>query len=393
MKAIFADIVLLICVAMFAQQAAAIPAFARKYDMSCNTCHAPIPRMKPYGNDFAGNGFQLEGKEPARYFKDTGDEWLQLMRDLPLAIRLEGFANWQPQGTGKTDFQAPWLLKILSGGQIATDISYYFYFFFSEQGEVAGIEDAYLYFNNVGGVDFDILVGQFQVSDPLFKRELRLTRDDYTAFTLRPGASGIDLTYDRGVVLSLGLPGGTGLFLQALNGSGIGPLEQGAFDRDVYKNLMLRVSQEVGEAFRIGGFGYLGKEKAPGSPTDEVNGLWMVGVDATMGSSTFELNVQYLERRDDNPLFVASEPEKAATRGAFAELIYTPLAGESRWYGVLLWNWGESDVQLQDLGRKYQTGTGHVGYLLARNLRLTAEYTYDFIGKANTVSLGFVSAF
>ena len=67
---------------------------------------------------------------------------------------------------------------------------------------MAGIEDAFLYFNNVGGVDFDILVGQFQVSDPLFKRELRLTRDDYTAFTLRPGASGIDLTYDRGVVLS-----------------------------------------------------------------------------------------------------------------------------------------------------------------------------------------------
>jgi hypothetical protein len=50
-------------------------------------------------------------------------------------------------------------------------------------------------------------------------------------------------------------------------------------------------------------------------------------------------------------------------------------------------------VQLQDLGRRYQTGTGHVGYLLARNLRLTAEYTYDFIGKANSVSLGFVSAF
>jgi hypothetical protein len=50
-------------------------------------------------------------------------------------------------------------------------------------------------------------------------------------------------------------------------------------------------------------------------------------------------------------------------------------------------------VELQGLGRKYQTGTGHLGYLLVRNLRLTAEYTYDFVGKANAVSLGFVGAF
>ena len=31
----------------------AIPAFARKYKMSCKTCHAPIPRLKAYGDEFA----------------------------------------------------------------------------------------------------------------------------------------------------------------------------------------------------------------------------------------------------------------------------------------------------------------------------------------------------
>ena len=37
----------------------AVPAFARKYRMSCTTCHAPAPRLKSYCDDFEGNAFML----------------------------------------------------------------------------------------------------------------------------------------------------------------------------------------------------------------------------------------------------------------------------------------------------------------------------------------------
>ncbi len=36
----------------------AIPAFARKYQFSCSTCHAPAPRLKPFGEEFAARGFR-----------------------------------------------------------------------------------------------------------------------------------------------------------------------------------------------------------------------------------------------------------------------------------------------------------------------------------------------
>jgi hypothetical protein len=36
-----------VLVVMAARQADAIPAFARKYQFSCSTCHAPFPRLKP----------------------------------------------------------------------------------------------------------------------------------------------------------------------------------------------------------------------------------------------------------------------------------------------------------------------------------------------------------
>ena len=44
----------------YIDDADAVPAFARRYKISCNTCHAPFPKLKPYGDDFAGAGFILQ---------------------------------------------------------------------------------------------------------------------------------------------------------------------------------------------------------------------------------------------------------------------------------------------------------------------------------------------
>ena len=79
----------------------------------------------------------------------------------------------------ETDLQTPLNLKILSGGPISNKISYYFYFFLFERGEIGGVEDAFVYFNDIANVPVDAAVGQFQVSDAMFKRELRLEYQDY----------------------------------------------------------------------------------------------------------------------------------------------------------------------------------------------------------------------
>jgi hypothetical protein len=374
------------CIALFVAPASAmIPAFARKYDMSCSVCHSPVPKLKPYGEDFAGNGFQLPDKEPPRYVRETGDDRLLLMREIPLALRLEGYARFQPQSERKTDFQSPYLLKVLSGGLISRNVSYYFYFFLAERGEVAGIEDAFIMFNNILRTELDLSVGQFQVSDPLFKRELRLTLEDYQIYRTRPGLSRINLAYDRGLMLSYGLPTKTDVVAEILNGNGISSADaKRNFDADKYKSGFLRVSQDVGKYVRLGGFGYYGKE----GQNDNVNTLWMAGPDLTLSLDPIELNAQYVERRDDDPQFVAATSE-TKTRGAFVELTYSPNGGKSNWYGVLLYNWVESD----ETALKYHSATGHFSYLPARNLRLIAEYSYDFEQKANRFSAGFVSAF
>lgn len=376
---------LLLATAFMASDALAIPAFARKYDMSCTTCHAPFPKLKPFGEDFAGNGFQLIGQEPPRYLRETGDDQLTLMREFPLAIRFEAFGRWLPQTAKRTDLQTPYGIKLLSGGHIAKDVSYYFYFFMGERGEVAGLEDAFVMFNNVFGTELDVTVGQFQSSDPLFKRELRLSFEDYEIYRVKPGLSETNLTYDRGVMFSYGFASGTDVVLEILNGNGIGPADGGRnFDSDLLKNVMLRVSQDVGEHVHVGVFGYAGSEKSLGVQND----IRMMGPDLTVSVAPFELNVQVLRRIDDHPYFLPARHE-ANTDGGFAELLYMPDGDRSRWYLGALYNHVTSELAIPEVRGATLTG----GYLLGRNLRLLAEYTLDLENTANKMTVGFTAAF
>ncbi|MDH7513756.1 MAG: hypothetical protein QHH14_12490 [Clostridiales bacterium] len=366
-----------------------IPAFARKYSMTCKTCHAPFPKLKDYGDEFAGNGFAIADKEAPRYTTDTGDSFLSLLREIPVALRLEGFLTYNNSHARQWDFTSPYILKLLSGGEITKNISYYFYFFFSERGEVAGIEDAFLMFNNLFGSDLDFIIGQFQVSDPLFKRELRLTFEDYQIYRAKVGESSINLTYDRGMMLTYGFPSGTDFTLEILNGTGIGeanPLRN--FDSDRYKNFVFRVTQDIGNNFRLGGFTYLGKEEKQGVG----NSLWMLAADATVTASLFELNLQVVERRDDDPYFTHGDDPAIKTRGGFAELLFMPKGGDSRFYMASLFNWVNSEAQELDYGSL----TFHVGRMVRRNIRATAELTYVFKSpheKHARLAFGLVTAF
>lgn len=377
----------LIAAIVLIQSAEAIPAFARKYAMSCTTCHAPYPRLKPYGDEFAGNGFALKDKDAPRYFVDAGDQNLSLIRELPLAVRLEGYTQFASKPGDRFDFTSPYNLKLLSGGALAKNISYYFYFFFSERGEVAGIEDAFIMFNDIGSSELDIYIGQFQVSDPLFKREVRLSYEDYQIYRVKPGLSSIGLTYDRGIMMTYGFESGTDITLQVLNGNGIGHADDNRlYDNDKYKAVLGRVSQDIGKYFRIGGFGYFGKE---GPNCDSTNEVWLAGPDANITTDKVVLNLQYIERRDDNPSLDMTKPPELETRGGFAELIWLPNGDRTTWYAMALYNNVDSDQS--DL--KYESFAAHVGYLMRTNIRLTAELVYDIEYEETRFLLGFVSAF
>lgn len=369
----------------------AIPAFARKYNMSCKTCHSPFPHLKPYGDEFAGNGFVLKDKDAPRYFVNTGDNELSLIRDFPIAVRLQGFITYNEENTDQLDFTGPSVFKVLSGGAITNNVSYYVYYIL-ENGEAGKIEDAFLMLNNLFDSELDFYIGQYQVSDPLFKRELRLTNQDYLIYKVRPGRSTIDLTYDRGIMFTYSFSANTDVTLEVVNGSGIGELAaNNLFDKDKYKNFFGRVSQDICDYLRIGAFGYYGNEliDRDGLELQIKNELWMAGGDASVSFDKLELNLQYMKRNDSNPYGQLLPGDHLKTDGGFAELIFKPNGDDSKWYAVALYNQIESADDTYD----HKSISGHIGYLLRRNIRLIGEFIYDIKYEYGKLNIGFVSAF
>jgi hypothetical protein len=96
---------------------------------------------------------------------------------------------------------------------------------------------------------------------------------------------------------------------------------------------------------------------------------------------SIELNLQYVERRDENPFFSDISGPEFETRGALGELIFRPEGDDSKWYSAALCNWVESDDNALD----YKSATINLGYLLRRNFRIAGEFTYNFTGEFGQV--------
>ncbi|NIQ00956.1 MAG: hypothetical protein GWM98_05275, partial [Nitrospinaceae bacterium] len=189
---------LILVLDVLASAAEAIPVFARRYRVSCALCHIGFPKLNSFGEAFAGNGYQFPGQDLSDQQVETGDDKLQLLNRLPLAVRADGFFRARNDTRTRTDFESPFIIKILSSAPLKEDIAYYFYFLFDERGDVGGVEDAFIVFNDgFQGVDLDLRIGQFQVTDIVFPREQRLTFQDFTYYITEISASGFDLTYDR----------------------------------------------------------------------------------------------------------------------------------------------------------------------------------------------------
>jgi len=379
----------------------AIPAFARRYKISCTTCHAPFPKLKPYGDDFAGAGFILQENEKERDYVTAGDDLLWLNKEFPMAARFDAYGVYESDQKAESDLQTPYGLKLLSGGTLYKNIGYYFYFYMSERGEVAGVEDAYVHFDNVFKSNLDIMVGQFQTSDPLMKRELRLTYEDYQIYKSRVGSSMANLAYDRGVMLVYGIDKtGTDIIGQIVNGNGLS--EAGSnkkLDADKFKNLGLRLNQGIGDIGSIGVYYYTAEEASRTWDYTFTNKITYWGPDFNIGVGPLELTAQYLVRQDSNPLFndVNTDIE---TTGIVAELIYAPKLDRSRWYLTALYNKITSGIDdIEDLENYeagpigYHTATLSATYLLSRNLRLIAEYTREMDKETNRIAVGFVTAY
>ncbi|MGK2962086.1 MAG: hypothetical protein ACSLFK_08060, partial [Gemmatimonadaceae bacterium] len=250
------------------------------------------------------------------------------------------------------------------------------------------------------------------VSDPLFKRELRLHYEDYQPYRVRVGLSRADLTYDRGVMAVWSPRDGTDFSAQVVNGQGLREASSNRqYDADPYKNFAFRLSHDLGP-LRVGGFGYFGRESADGSRST----IRVFGPDMSLPIGTKgELNLQLLRRKDSDPFLGSCSIAEPCPGGetsrfstsvdaAMAELIVWPQGEGGRLFVTGLFNWIDADEPVISLRlgeqdsspgylTRYRTGTVGLHYLLRRNVRLMGESGWDLDRDQARFITGFSLAF
>jgi len=384
--------------ALFSTSAAAMPVFARQYDLSCSTCHVAYPRLNAFGEAFAGRMNMRMPDWRAKMASAIPDDELALPKVPPLAVRAQ--ANVQARDgeqidpvTGPTgnrsgfDFQSPYLIKLLSSAPLSENITYYFYGIFAEKGGngEALIEDAWFRHGNAFGTGIAAQLGQFQLSDLMFPRETRMTFQDFVPYRMA------GITYDRGVLFSrefgpvdtaLGFVNGNGINANfSINSPGFQRPDR-MFDNDSRKTAFGRVGMDIGPV-GVGLFGARGKQLNATGPAGTVTGdrntdKRVIGIDLSgeIGGK-FYWFAQGLWNRWDGILDPALDYRWF---GGFAGVDYVP---GGRWVYSVLWNHADAgDFENTNTiyeGIDMRTLTFAASYYFMRNVKGIIELNVDLL--------------
>jgi len=382
---------------MYSMTTQAAPLFARQYGISCVTCHSAFPRLNDFGKQFVDNNYRLPNWKDTTV--KTGDDELALPAYIPLAIRAQAYVQGRDAETidvttGKrteadTDFQAPYLIKLISSAPLSEHITYYFYGIFAEKGGNGEtvIEDAWFSHDDIFSSNVSMMLGQFQVSDLMFPRETRLTFQDFMAYRMA------GITYERGVIFQHGF-GNIDIGFGLINGNGINEnltinspgyrRPDHLFDNDNNKAAFIRVSTDIGSV-ATGLFAYAGSQKNASGAAGTVTGTRdtdknILGLDVSgkIGNNAHWFG-QVLWNEWDG--FIAANTTYKWL-GLFAGLDYIT---DSRWTYSMLYNYADAkDFDNTDTvyeGININSLTFNASYYFMRNIKGIIELNYDILNK------------
>jgi len=358
----------LVLILLVARRAEAIPAFARRYETSCQTCHVAFPRLTPFGEAFRRNGYRFPDGGDATAVKEemvslgadaNKDVWPkgavypgEIASRVPLAVFLDAKLAWgkhfeEAHGAASHDHAAAATdahsetmsakftevtARLLSGGSLGSIASYYASISFGGHSPVE-LERASVTLLPIDSTTLHLKIGRFEpalhgvsIHRGIFGHQLRLTT---TAVGLDPFVPEMALLGAEASGLVAGRVGwAAGLVENAA------PVEQVV--RDFYGRTEIKIGgmrlDGVGYAgssqpwrersLIIGVSGYRGRAKVTASvPTlDHDDTFVRAGADAHAIFDDFMLDVVIARQRHDGPTEIAGDSRSLDL--AYAELTH-----------------------------------------------------------------------
>ena len=143
-------------------EAGAIPAFSRKYQTSCVTCHIGFPKLSPFGEAFRINGFRWmrndEEMTKEELVKLGSDAYKRVFPDAvwpsempgtsPVSFRAKTGFKFNPEDEITSTFMLP-TLQIMTGGTFDENISFFAGAHLFEENQAGSIDRFYILFSNL----------------------------------------------------------------------------------------------------------------------------------------------------------------------------------------------------------------------------------------------------
>jgi hypothetical protein len=365
----------------------AIPAFSRKYQTSCTTCHNNYPELNDFGEAFKKNGFKFPKddetfvkQEPVLLGSKAQKEAFpgaiypgEIPGTVPIAFRYSGTFGWnasQPPGVNqtsayvpRTDIFQPNTFTIISAGSFGQNLSFWIDDDISTGGSGAagGLGDGYLRYNDLGRFfhlptnSLNVRFGQFELDLP-FTQARSIYLSDYDVYD-QANVAGAQGTTNNPFVLGApqraiefgGYPnnGNFNWSVAITNGSNDGPAMRG--NKDVYLRASYRFNlerdpesrhaiQAAGPSgprdhtsIRLGGFYYYGRNvQNIGSTPPPYPGLssfsepfYRAGGDVRFKYRHLELFALGMVGHDDNHTVVTDEATGTQTLFKAPAITYT----------------------------------------------------------------------
>jgi len=236
-------------------RSSALPIFAHRYGVSCQTCHSIVPRLNAFGQAFKDAGFRWPGGV-------TGD------RTFPIAVRVNLAYSSLPDPTGLPKAIVD-EVEFLSAGPIDRHLLYYAEQYSLDGGRPGKTRDAYLEYqtrpldawsSNVKALDVDLVAGQFTLPLPADPETMRPTENHYAVFDQTVGANPFNF-FDPRIGVNLGIGNADG-WVRALLIKGHDPQSGLQTDRP---DTML-VGEIGGSRLSLFGYTYEGARPLGGPP-------------------------------------------------------------------------------------------------------------------------------
>jgi len=146
--------------------ALALPVFAHRYGLSCQTCHTVVPELNEFGERFKGNGFRLPAAQNA----------------FPLAVKVKmAYSSESEPGLPKAVVDE---IELLAGGTAGKNLSYFVEQYIVDGAEMGLTRDAWLQFD---GANFRLRGGQFTLPLPVDVETERKTEAHYMLYDQHVG--------------------------------------------------------------------------------------------------------------------------------------------------------------------------------------------------------------